>query len=468
MANLSLVVDSTFKPFSFERYIQPWQIYGQAYKEQEDAYADLMSNAEEWGNKLSSDSEAYKQYKAYSDTLEAQAGELARNGLTPSSRQAMLNIRSRYNKDINPIKVAYERGRELADEQRKLYIADPTLRFDNDFSIDQIDNLIANPSMSYAALSGKDIMARASSLASQYAKTIMNDPKLGRLNKEYLLMKQQMGYTPEQILMEAMNDPNAPAELRRIREDIHNSLKDHAAYNRDWVDTYISQGMHSGIGTASYTPMKDGEYIDAGQRASLDLQRKQLALKEAQIRNARTSGGSGGSGSKRVAGYDKVLTVDSNGTRTFNPKDSDGNVYINGRSVSLTPDGDKYHLKAGDQVLATINAGDGKVTLTESNKIDSGKLKDYFGKKWDYEKNSGVIERLGQEILNLKAATGDLKSLDNYTFYLNPSDSFWGSNATYSVEPLSREMPTNNDIFQLLQSLGYDPNNLAGEEQQED
>lgn len=282
MANLSLVVDSTFKPFSFERYIQPWQIYGQAYKEQEDAYSTLGEQAEEWGSRLTPDSNAYNQYKSYIDALEQQASELAKNGLNPSSRQAMLKLKTRYNRDINPIKIAIERGRELGDEQRKLYLADPTLRFDNDFSVDRVDDLMANPSMSYSALSGKDIAARASALASQYTKTIMNDPKLGRLNKEYLLMKQQMGYTPEQILMEAMNDPNAPAELRRIREDIHNSLKDHAAYNRDWADTYISQGMHSGIGTASYTPMKDGEYIDAGQRASLARQDRQLALSAAQ------------------------------------------------------------------------------------------------------------------------------------------------------------------------------------------
>ena len=36
MANYSLVIDSTFQPFSFERYIQPYQIYDQAYREVED------------------------------------------------------------------------------------------------------------------------------------------------------------------------------------------------------------------------------------------------------------------------------------------------------------------------------------------------------------------------------------------------------------------------------------------------
>ena len=41
MANFSLVVNSKFNPFSFERYIQPYQIYGQAYREVENTLGEL-------------------------------------------------------------------------------------------------------------------------------------------------------------------------------------------------------------------------------------------------------------------------------------------------------------------------------------------------------------------------------------------------------------------------------------------
>ena len=37
MANYNLVVNSKFQPFSFERYIQPYQMYGAEYKEVEKA-----------------------------------------------------------------------------------------------------------------------------------------------------------------------------------------------------------------------------------------------------------------------------------------------------------------------------------------------------------------------------------------------------------------------------------------------
>ena len=48
MANYSLVVNSKFQPFSFERYIQPYQMYGEAYKEVENALGELATKASVW------------------------------------------------------------------------------------------------------------------------------------------------------------------------------------------------------------------------------------------------------------------------------------------------------------------------------------------------------------------------------------------------------------------------------------
>lgn len=48
MANYSLVVNSKFQPFSFDRYLQPYQIYGQSYKEIEEQYTDLSAKAGIW------------------------------------------------------------------------------------------------------------------------------------------------------------------------------------------------------------------------------------------------------------------------------------------------------------------------------------------------------------------------------------------------------------------------------------
>lgn len=72
---------------------------------------------------------AYNQYKQYARALEAQAEALSTNGLTPSSRKQMLNLKARYAKDLAPIEQAYARRKELQDEQRKALLTNPTLMF---------------------------------------------------------------------------------------------------------------------------------------------------------------------------------------------------------------------------------------------------------------------------------------------------------------------------------------------------
>ena len=50
MANYNLIVNSKFQPFSFERYIQPYQMYGEAYKEIENQYGELAAKAKDYAH----------------------------------------------------------------------------------------------------------------------------------------------------------------------------------------------------------------------------------------------------------------------------------------------------------------------------------------------------------------------------------------------------------------------------------
>ena len=48
MPNYALTINSTFQPMSFERYIQPYQIYGEEYRRQEEALNELEMKASIW------------------------------------------------------------------------------------------------------------------------------------------------------------------------------------------------------------------------------------------------------------------------------------------------------------------------------------------------------------------------------------------------------------------------------------
>ena len=124
-----IINNTKFTPFSFEEMLKPMVIYGQEYRAQQDALSELAIKSSRWEGMANeqTDPYAYKTYKKYADDLEMQAGQLAREGLSLTSRQNMLQMKQRYSKEITPIETAYKRREELAAEQRKAMLANPTL-----------------------------------------------------------------------------------------------------------------------------------------------------------------------------------------------------------------------------------------------------------------------------------------------------------------------------------------------------
>ena len=96
MANYSLVVNSSFKPFSYQEMLSPVLMATQAHQELENQYGELATKANVWEEMANeqTDPYAYKMYKKYANDLEEQAGQLAREGLSAVSRRNMLNMKS--------------------------------------------------------------------------------------------------------------------------------------------------------------------------------------------------------------------------------------------------------------------------------------------------------------------------------------------------------------------------------------
>lgn len=304
MPNYSLVINSKFQPFSFERYIQPYQIYGKAYREQEDALAEIADKSDEVAGKINplTEKETYQKYKSYADTLKAQSDELAIKGLNPASRRAMLSLRRRYGKEVAPIKAAWERRRELAKEQRALRSTDTSIRFDNDYSTMSLDALMNNPEMSYNSISGnKDVAAAAADMAEQVAKSILSDPTYRSiLNSQYFQQKQQSGVPLEEVLREIASAGGQEVSwkinqaLRTIRDTVKGQLSSNPAYDESWADSYINRGLYHAIGTAKYDLVKNGEYIDAATRGQLANDNRRIALAEKEFSANYEPDGKGG------------------------------------------------------------------------------------------------------------------------------------------------------------------------------
>lgn len=271
MANYSLVVNSKFQPFSFDRYLQPYQIYGQNYKEIEEQYTDLSTKAGIWDGLANeqTDPHTYKMYKTYANDLENQASQLASEGLNAVSRKNMLNMRARYSKEIIPIEQAYNKRSKLAEEQRKLRAANPSIMFDRDFSSISLDDLLDNPELSYTSVSGDDLYKKGKEAAISASSRMMNVSPA--LQGQYWKIRQ--GYGADAANKFLLNQSNIP-ELK----DAINRIVSQSGVTKENLSRaidYTISGIMSGISYNERYQANRG-YIDPAERERLALAREQF------------------------------------------------------------------------------------------------------------------------------------------------------------------------------------------------
>lgn len=330
MANFSLVVNSKFNPFSFERYIQPYQIYGQAYREVENTLGELDTKASVWEEMANeqTDPYAYKMYKTYANDLEAQAGQLAREGLNAASRRDMLNMRARYSKEITPIEQAYATRQKQAEQQQQALLQDPTLMLSRRASTTSLDDYIKNPQLAYEAYSGKLITAQAAQAASALAKEMQEKPRKWRsiLGNSYYESMMQKGFSSQAVLQAIQDNPNAAPQLTKIVEDTINS-----SGVRNWGDQatiaraidYAKQGLWSAVGETQYqtldnwrAKMAEQEAMQkrAEQRAAARAQQdKGFELNPSNIYSSRELNASEKKYKDVLKSYSKYFYKDANG-----------------------------------------------------------------------------------------------------------------------------------------------------------
>lgn len=291
MANYSLVINSQFKPFSYQEMLAPTLMATQAHQELENQYGDLATKASVWEEMANeqTDPYAYKMYKTYANDLEEQAGQLAREGLNAASRRDMLNMRARYSKEITPIEQAYTTRQKQAEQQQQALLQDPTLMLSRRAATTSLDDYIRNPQLAYEAYSGKLITAQAASAASALAKEMQEKPRKWRsiLGNSYYETMMQKGFSSQAVLQAIQDNPNAAPQLTRIVEDAINS-----SGVRNWGDQatiaraidYAKQGLWSAVGETQYQTLDNWRAKMAEQEAMQKRAEKRAATRENQGR----------------------------------------------------------------------------------------------------------------------------------------------------------------------------------------
>lgn len=289
MANYSLVINSQFKPFSYQEMLAPTLMATQAHQELENQYGDLATKASVWEEMANeqTDPYAYKMYKTYANDLEEQAGQLAREGLNAASRRDMLNMRARYSKEITPIEQAYATRQKQAEQQQQALLQDPTLMLSRRAATTSLDDYIRNPQLAYEAYSGKLITAQAANAASALAKEMQEKPRKWRsiLGNSYYETMMQKGFSSKAVLQAIQDNPNAAPQLTRIVEDAINS-----SGVRNWGDQatiaratdYAKQGLWSAVGETQYQTLDNWRAKMAEQEAMQKRAEKRAAARAQQ------------------------------------------------------------------------------------------------------------------------------------------------------------------------------------------
>lgn len=289
MANYSLVINSQFKPFSYQEMLAPTLMATQAHQELENQYGELATKASVWEEMANeqTDPYAYKMYKTYANDLEEQAGQLAREGLNAASRRDMLNMRARYSKEITPIEQAYTARQKQAEEQQRALLQDPTLMLSRRASTTSLDDYIRNPQLAYESYSGKLITAQAASAASALAKEMQEKPRKWRsiLGNSYYETMMQKGFSSQAVLQAIQDNPNAAPQLTRIVEDAINS-----SGVRNWGDQatiaraidYAKQGLWSAVGETQYQTLDNWRAKMAEQEAMQKRAEQRAAARKAE------------------------------------------------------------------------------------------------------------------------------------------------------------------------------------------
>ena len=278
MANFNFVSGAKFRPFSYQEMLQPLQAYTNEYNTIQEGMGELSTKAgvfERLANEQT-DPQAYAMYKQYSNDLAKQAESLAKQGLTPASRQGLIDMKRRYSSEIVPIEQAYKRRQELVDEQRKLQAQDSTLLFDRPASTLSLDELISNPALSPQSYSGALLSKQVGTAAQNLAKNVREDKRKWEdiLGKQYYETIMQRGFKPDEAVQ---NNPKASPILQGIVEDAVGS-----SGIRNWGDEnilnraydYARQGLWNAVGETQYQTLSNKAYDYAMQERLVQARKK--------------------------------------------------------------------------------------------------------------------------------------------------------------------------------------------------
>lgn len=252
---MNLVINSQFRPFTYDEMVKPLVQYKEVYDKLEQDYSDLAYQTEQWKNIADKENNpiAYGMFNKYATDLAAITEDFSK-GMNISNRRALLGMKRRYASDIEPIAKASKRREALIEEQRKANLNNPTMLWQKKASDIKIDDLINDPSLDYGeALSGNTLTAQVAASAGALAKEFQDNPEkmISLVGNDYYEYVKKRGFSSKAVLAAIMNNQNASPILTQLVENVIDASgvkgwKNESALQQAY--NYARQGLWSAVG----------------------------------------------------------------------------------------------------------------------------------------------------------------------------------------------------------------------------
>ena len=273
---MQLVIDSKFRPFSYDELIKPLMQYKEAYDKVEADYSNLAAQTEQWkdiANQTQSP-EAYAMYSKYANDLNNIVDDFSK-GMTLQNRSQLLAMKRRYASDIQPIARASEAMKEANDLRVK---AGPDAIFEVG-EYNSLDQFLHGKTANNKYQSRDALTKRTAAMTEAAMASAMRDPEFQKaMGDQYWMLTQHTGGSYEDLKAAIANNAQAQNRFAEIKAQV---MKD-AGYDR--YDTMGKQAIEDAINTGLYAGLdKPARSFQANQNFQSDYQKDQLQLAKKQL-----------------------------------------------------------------------------------------------------------------------------------------------------------------------------------------
>lgn len=290
MSNYSLVIDSTFKPFSYQELMAPVTRMSDYHERLAQEYDNLSSQAdilEAMGkNDRDKESGAYSRYKAYSDNLRKEADDLYRYGVNTESRRILSDVRRRYNTDIVPIQNAWNKRVEEEKAQQTAKVNNPFLRFSRNAADTDIDYYVDNPTGGYDVVNLEAVYKTASNAFKNLSK-LKREGKLEAIDPYTNAFVREYGIDPN-LIVEWQNDPSKSNVLTSIVEQ---ALSTNGLNSEAFANSPVAKEARAAAMSAAWDAVGESKEQVVDNYYNRQALASSLRMREKQQENAGTGNG---------------------------------------------------------------------------------------------------------------------------------------------------------------------------------